>query len=45
MKDRLKVVLVTNVLLVSISSRSKYPWIYNKLLSDEYDLFVTNDGI
>ena len=43
MKDRLKVVLDTNVLLVSISSRSKYHWIYDKLLADEYDLFVTNE--
>ncbi len=40
MKDRLKVVLDTNVLLVSISSRSKYHWIYEKLLADEYDLFI-----
>ncbi|MCF8355000.1 MAG: putative toxin-antitoxin system toxin component, PIN family [Melioribacteraceae bacterium] len=43
MKDRLKVVLDTNVLLVSISSKSKYHWIYTKLVSDEYDLFITNE--
>lgn len=43
MKDRLKVVLDTNVLLVSISSKSKYHWIYEKLISDEYDLFVTTE--
>ncbi len=43
MKDRLKVVLDTNVLLVSISSKSKYHWIYDKLIADEYDLFVTNE--
>ena len=43
MKDRLKVVLDTNVLLVSISSKSKYHWIYEKLLSKEYDLFISNE--
>ncbi|MBU2506981.1 MAG: putative toxin-antitoxin system toxin component, PIN family [Bacteroidetes bacterium] len=43
MKDRLKVVLGTNVLLVSISSKSKYHWIYDKLVADEYDLFITNE--
>ncbi|MFA6599178.1 MAG: putative toxin-antitoxin system toxin component, PIN family [Ignavibacteriaceae bacterium] len=43
MKDRLKVVLDTNVLLVSISSKSKYHLIYDKLVSDEYDLFITNE--
>ena len=43
MKDNLKVVLDTNVLLVSISSKSKYHWIYDKLVSGEYDLFITND--
>ena len=43
MKDRIKVVLDTNVLLVSISSKSKYHWIYDKLVDDEYDLFITNE--
>jgi len=43
MKDRLKVVLDTNVLLVSISSKSKYHLIYDKLVSDENDLFITNE--
>lgn len=43
MRDRLKVVLDTNVLLVSISSKSKYHWIYDKLVADEYDLFITNE--
>jgi putative PIN family toxin of toxin-antitoxin system len=43
MRDRLKVVLDTNVLLVSISSKSKYHWIYDKLVDDEYDLFITNE--
>lgn len=43
MKNRLKIVLDTNVLLVSISSKSKYHWIYEKLLSKEYDLYITNE--
>ena len=43
MKNRLKVVLDTNVILVSISSKSKYHWIYEKLLEKEYDLFITNE--
>ena len=43
MKDRIKVVLDTNVLLVSLSSKSKYHWIYDKLVADEYDLFITNE--
>ncbi|MBI5476169.1 MAG: hypothetical protein HY964_05460 [Ignavibacteriales bacterium] len=54
MKDRLKVVLDTNVLLVSISSKSKYHRIYDKLVADDNKfadctinsnshLLVTND--
>lgn len=43
MKDNLKIVLDTNVLLVSMSSKSKYHWIYDKLVSGEYDLFITNE--
>ncbi|OGU35295.1 MAG: putative toxin-antitoxin system toxin component, PIN family [Ignavibacteria bacterium GWB2_35_6b] len=43
MKDRFKVVLDTNVLLVSISTKSKYHCIYDKLVADKYDLFITNE--
>jgi len=43
MKNRLKVVLDTNVLLVSISSKSEYHWVFDKLINDEYDLFISND--
>lgn len=43
MKDRLQVVLDTNILLVSISSKSKYHWIFKKLLDSEYDLFISNE--
>lgn len=43
MKNRLKVVLDTNVLLVSISSKSEHHWVYEKLLAKEYDLYITNE--
>jgi uncharacterized protein len=36
------VVLDTNVLLVSVSNRSKVHWIYEKLINGEYELAVTN---
>lgn len=39
----IKVVLDTNVLLVSISSKSKYHWIFKRLLEHGYELFITND--
>ncbi len=38
----MRIVLDTNVLLVSISDRSKTHWIYQKLISGEYQLAVTN---
>ncbi len=41
--DSIKVVLDTNVLLVSISSKSKYHWIFQELLKGSFDLFVTNE--
>jgi putative PIN family toxin of toxin-antitoxin system len=43
MKTKLRVVIDTNVLLVSISSRSKYHWVYQALLRKEFELFVTNE--
>lgn len=39
----MKVVLDTNVLLVSISPRSSSNWLWNSLLSGEFDLCVTTD--
>jgi uncharacterized protein len=38
-----KVVLDTNVLLVSISSKSKLHWIFESLLAGEYVLCLTTD--
>lgn len=43
MKDKLKVVLDTNVLLVSISSKSKHHWLYEKLLNKKFDLYISNE--
>ena len=42
-EDRPRVVLDTNVLLVSVSSRSKYHWIVQTLLAEEYDLVLSNE--
>ena len=43
MRNRLRVVLDTNILLVSISSKSKYHWIFSNLLNNRYELYVTNE--
>lgn len=39
----MKVVLDTNVLLVSISRKSKDNWILQRLIKEDYTLCVTND--
>ena len=41
--DPYKIVLDTNVLLVSISSKSKYHWIFKKLLNGDFELFISNE--
>jgi len=38
-----KVVLDTNVLLVSISSRSRLHWVFQKLINKKYTLCVTTE--
>src|SRR3972149_1745550 len=38
-----RVVLDTNVLLVSISSFSKYHWIFQLIIKQRIDIFITND--
>lgn len=43
MKSRLKVVIDTNVLLVSISSRSQYHWLFQGLLKNEFQIVITNE--
>lgn len=37
------VVLDTNVVLVSISDRSKLHWVFKKLIEKRYELYVTTD--
>ncbi|RLC13025.1 MAG: putative toxin-antitoxin system toxin component, PIN family [Deltaproteobacteria bacterium] len=39
----MRIVLDTNILLVSVSSRSKYHWIFQKILDGAFDLYVTNE--
>ncbi|MFC3415247.1 PIN domain-containing protein [Algoriphagus hitonicola] len=39
----MKIVLDTNVLLVSISSRSPYHWIFKKLLAREFQILVSTE--
>lgn len=40
---RPKIVLDTNVLLVSVSSRSRFHWIFQYLLADRYILCITHE--
>lgn len=39
----MRIVLDTNVLLVSISSRSKHHWLYQALLNQKFQLYITHD--
>jgi putative PIN family toxin of toxin-antitoxin system len=39
----LKVVLDTNILLVSISPKSAYHWVFQKFIAEEFVLCVTTD--
>ena len=39
----MKVVLDTNILLVSISPKSEYHWVFQKFLNEEYTICVTTD--
>ena len=43
MKNNLKVVLDTNIILSSISSKSPYKIIFDKIFSGEIDVFVTTE--
>ncbi len=40
---KISVVLDTNILLVSVSSRSKYHWLYKYLLDSKYQIAITSD--
>ncbi|MFW5636369.1 MAG: putative toxin-antitoxin system toxin component, PIN family [Thermodesulfobacteriota bacterium] len=39
----MRLVINTNVILVSVSPKSKYHWIFQALKSERFDLLVTND--
>lgn len=41
--SKLKIVLDTNVFLVSLSSNFNYHWIYEQLQTGAYELFVSNE--
>jgi uncharacterized protein len=38
-----RIILDTNVLLVSIPEKSEYRWIFDKLIDEEFDLVISND--
>lgn len=39
----MRIVLDTNVLLVSVSSKSKHHWLYQALINQEFELFITQE--
>ena len=39
----MKIVIDTNILLVSISPKSQYHWVFQKFIDEEYTLCVTTD--
>ncbi|OHD78965.1 MAG: putative toxin-antitoxin system toxin component, PIN family [Spirochaetes bacterium RIFOXYB1_FULL_32_8] len=41
--NKLKIVLDTNILLVSISRKSEYHWIFDKFIKNEFYLCISND--
>ena len=41
--NKLRIVLDTNVLIVSLASHLKCHWVFERLLAGHYDLFVTNE--
>ncbi len=43
MANNLKVVIDTNVLLVSVSDRSEWHWLYKAIIEKKVDVFVTTE--
>ncbi|OQW91801.1 MAG: nucleotide-binding protein, partial [Beggiatoa sp. IS2] len=41
--NQLRIVLDTNVLLVSLSSKSQYHWLFQKLLNEQFKLYITTE--
>jgi putative PIN family toxin of toxin-antitoxin system len=42
-EGRVRIALDTNVLLVSVSSRSRYHWIFQALLAGKFELLLSNE--
>lgn len=43
MANKLKLVIDTNALLVSISRRSEWHWFYEAIINKEVEVFITNE--
>jgi uncharacterized protein len=43
MSNKPKIVIDTNVLLVSIAPQSSYHWLYQSILKNEIEVYVTNE--
>lgn len=43
MANKFRVVIDTNVLLVSISGKSKYHWLFQAIINQKLDVFITNE--
>lgn len=41
--SKLRLLLDTNIFLVSLAPHSKYAWIYNALVAEKYELVVSNE--
>lgn len=41
--EKIRVVIDTNIFLISISSKSKAHWIFQKILNNEIELCITNE--
>ena len=41
--NKLRIVLDTNIFLVSLATKYKYNWIYSSLVNSKYDLVVSNE--
>lgn len=41
--SKLRIVLDTNILLVSLPTHSKYHWVFEGLLKEDFDLLVSNE--
>ncbi len=41
--NKLRIILDTNIFLVSISTKSQYHWLFKSLLNGDYNLYITNE--